>query len=64
MISEEEAIQIAKNVNDCCDDYEVYTVSLAYAPTEQDVHVLCYEVMSNCGFTYVNVQTGEVIEWI
>lgn len=64
MISESEAIQIAQNTDHCCEEFKFYGISLAYAPVEDGVHVLCYEVVSSCGFYYVNVQTGEVVNWI
>ena len=64
LISKEVAIEIARTEDTCCDEYEPLGVSLAYAPTANGEHVLCYEVVSSHGFCYVNVETGEIINWL
>ena len=60
IISEEEAISIAKSATEC-EQFEVYHVNYAYVPKEEGEYVLCREVVSSCGFCYVNIQTGDVI---
>lgn len=64
VISESEAVAIAQADNSCYNEFVLWNVALAYAPTENGVHVLCYEITSPCGFCYVNVQTGDIIRWI
>lgn len=64
VISENDAIQIVQSADLCCAESEIYAISLAYAPLEDGIHVLCYEITSSCGFYYVNVQTGEVVNWV
>lgn len=64
LISEEEAIEIARSEDTCCNDLDVHSIGLAYAPTENGEHTLCYEVTSNHGFCYVDVQTGDIIHFI
>lgn len=63
LISEEDAIEIAQSEDTCCDYFDVYGIALAYAPTENGEHTLCYEVTSNHGFCYVDVQTGDIIHF-
>ena len=64
LIKEYEAIEIAQSEDTCCDHFDVIDIALAYAPTENGEHVLCYEVTSNHGFCYVDVQTGDIIRFI
>lgn len=64
IITEDQAITIAQTAYCCCQDFELYDVGLAYAPAENRQHILCYEIVTSCGFHYVNVQTGEIIEWV
>lgn len=61
LITEDEAIEIARAEDNCCDDFTLLDVELAYAPTENGVHVLCYEITSSHGFCYVDVQSGDII---
>lgn len=63
LISEAEAIEIAQSEDTCCDYLDVYGIALAYAPTENGEHTLCYEVTSDHGFCYVDVQTGDIIHF-
>lgn len=62
IIAEDQAILIAQAANCCCQAFDLYDISLAYAPTENGQHVLCYELATSCGFYYVNVQTGAIVE--
>ena len=61
LISQEEAVEIARTEALCCEEHEPLGVALAYAPTENGEHVLSYEVVFSHGFSYVNVETGEII---
>ncbi len=63
LISEAEAIEIAHSEYACCENFNLINVSLAYAPTENGVHVLCYEVQTSHNFCYVDVQTGDIIRF-
>lgn len=60
-LSQEEALSIARNADASSDDFELYNIALAYAPTDNGLHVLCYEVKTSHGFFYVDVLTGELI---
>jgi len=62
LITEEEAVEVASAEDSCC-DFNFLNISLAYAPTENGEHVLCYEVVSSHGFCYVDVQTGNIIHF-
>lgn len=64
LISQNEAITIAQAENSCCEELDIRSVALAYAPTENGSHVLCYEIRATCGFIYVDVQTGDIVNWI
>ena len=61
LLTEEEAIEIIRNEDSSCGDLNVQSVSLAYAPVNGGNHVLCYEVLSNHGFTYVSIENGSII---
>lgn len=61
VISVNEAMKIALSQVHCCDDVELYDVSLAYVPEENGIYTLCYEIMFSCGFYYVDVLNGEII---
>lgn len=63
LITEDEAVDIARSEDTCC-DFDLINTSLAYAPLENGEHVLCYEVMSSHGFCYVDIQTGNIIHLV
>ena len=64
IITKESAIAVAQEARKCGNACELYNVALAYAPTGNGEYALCYEVMMACGFCYVNVLTGEVVEFV
>lgn len=41
--------------------FEVYSTNLAYAPADEGVYELAYEVATSCGVYYVSVQTGNIL---
>lgn len=60
-ISLSDAIQFARNADLCEDAFELYDTALAYAPSENGEHVLCYEVMTSHGFFYINIVDGSLV---
>lgn len=59
-ISLSDAIQFAHNADFCDDAFELYDTALAYAPSENGEHVLCYEIMTSHGFFYINIVDGSL----
>lgn len=61
-ITVEQAIETTKALAPFHVSYEWMKVGLAYVPTNDTEHVLCYEIVSPHGFNYVDIQTGNVIK--
>lgn len=42
---------------------DIESESLAYVPVKENTHRLCYEFTANHGFFYVDVATGDIVEY-
>lgn len=42
---------------------DIESESLAYVPVKEDTHRLCYEFTANHGFFYVDIATGDIVEY-
>lgn len=61
IIFKESAVSIAKIASEHPENFCLYRVNLAYAPTNDGDYVLCHEVVSSCGSCYISIQTGDII---
>lgn len=64
LLTKEEAVEVVRTKDTCCSELTVLGISLAYAPVNGGEHVLCYEIQSNHGFTYVSVENGNIINLV